>query len=256
MAAGTLSGIRIVVTRARSQAGKLATMLEARGAVVFEFPTIEIRCVPIPRSAEPLESFSWIVFTSANAVECLARNLGALGRSMREAAGAEICAVGPATRAAVESHGLSVKLLPHKFNAEGVAAIFRAIGGLSGNRVLFPRGDIARPDLPRALRALGAVVEEWTVYETTCPDVPPDAITRMVEAKPDVITFTSASTARNFAAILGESLLALPRHRAFASIGPETTAAARAAGLEVAIEPATHDVPSLVSAIEDWAARR
>jgi|SRR5579864_1700464 len=70
-----LSGIRILVGRARHQAGALSTQLRKLGAEVLEIPFIEIRK---PRSFRPLEvalkrlnEYDWLILTSVNGVEAM-----------------------------------------------------------------------------------------------------------------------------------------------------------------------------------------
>jgi uroporphyrinogen III methyltransferase/synthase len=235
-----LAGKKIVVTRTRAQAGKLAEHLQAQGAQIIEFPTIEIRPPEEPLQLANLDGYDWVLFTSVNAVEYFAQGLEAIARSIREIEGASICAVGPATKKSIEALGLSVGLVPKKFRADSIAEAFQESGisanSLRGKKMLLPCGDLAGDSLPDALRSLGAEVAEPVVYR--------------IESHPDWVVFTSASTARNFSGILGRHNLAeLGQDIRYASIGPMATEAARDAGIDVAVEATRHDVPGLVEAI-------
>lgn len=249
-----LAGQKVVVTRARKQAGKLAEQLQARGAEIIEFPTIEIRAVEEPLQVGDLEKYTWVIFTSVNAVEFFARGIEALGRPIRQIENASICAVGPATKRAAESLGLKVALVPETFKAESVV---EALQGLvidpeawRGVRFLLPRGDLARDCLPKALRALGADVTELIVYRNVKPEIEAGAVQALIDFRPDWISFTSASTAKNFSEMIGrDNLDKLGR---FACIGPTTSQAARDGGITVTVQPEQHDIPGLVKAMVEW----
>lgn len=250
-----LTGKKVVVTRAREQAGKLATALEDLGARVIEFPTIEIEPIAARFDVGSLAGFDWAVFTSANAVRCFAMVLEREG-VLFDLQGAKVCAVGPATRHAVEERGLQVDLVPEEYIAEGVLAAFEQTEhGIAGQRILVPHGELARDLLPDALRAQGADVAEPIVYRTVCPDITVEEKDALVAARPDIVTFTSASTARHYVQILGAARIEALGEVAYASIGPQTTQAAEAAGLKISVEPDRHDVPGLVEAIERYEAR-
>lgn len=243
-----LTGKRIVVTRARAQAGKLAELLEALGSEVIEFPTIEIVPGDTSVDAATLNDFDWVVFTSANGVKYFAEALEGTGRPF-DFGDAKVCAVGPATREALESRGVNVDLVPDEYIAEGVLAALNSDAEFAGKHFLLPRGDLARDYLPEKLRESGAETTELVVYRTVCPEVSDAAKDDFVASKPDVVTFTSASTARHYVELLGEARLEVLGNIVYASIGPQTTEAAEAAGLKVTIEPARHDVEGLVEAL-------
>ena len=121
---------------------------------------------------------------------------------------------------------------------------------MDGRRVLIARALDARPVIADALRARGAEVDDLVVYETV-PERPADeAIAQALEA--DIITFTASSTVTNTLAVLDDAqrsrLAAGPR---VVSIGPITSATAREAGLTVAAEAVSSDIPGLIQAIID-----
>jgi hydroxymethylbilane synthase len=248
-----LLGLRVAVTRAKEQAGDLSTKLRARGAEVVVFATIEIQPpadpVPLERAMAALATFDFVVFTSANGV----RAFGALGGHRTPGLRASICAIGPATRQAVEDLGLRVSLMPEEYVAESLVAAFSGIE-LHGKRVLLPRAAVARDVVPDELRLLGADVE---VVEAYCTVVPEDARARAAElfregARPDWIAFTSSSTAKNFVTAAG--LAALDGVRV-ASIGPVTSATARKLGIAVDAEATTFTTDGLVEAMVEAVAR-
>lgn len=243
-----LRGRKIVVTRARTQAPGLAEELRVLGAEVFSLPTIEIH--PLSPTPLPLPAQNdWIVFTSVNGVEHYLRCLDGPQRIALRSS--QVCAVGPATAAALQRAGIPVNLTPKDYVAEGlVAALGELEGGLAGRRFILPQGNLARPMLSEALRAQGATVVPTVVYETRRAELSDAEIDAVLAAKPELVCLTSSSTAENLHALLGaERLAALASTAAFASIGPITTQTAEALGLATAFTATPHDVPGLIDGI-------
>ena len=166
-----LFGRRIVVTRDRSQAGDLADRLHALGAAVIELPAIAIGPPadrePLDRAIQNLESYDWLIFTSANGVRFFMERLDASRRDLR-ALRARLCAIGPATRRALEALHLKVDLMPAEYVAESLVAAFAEID-LAGRRVLLPRAAVARDVVPRELAKRGAQVDVVEAYRTVVP---------------------------------------------------------------------------------------
>ncbi|MFN7921940.1 MAG: uroporphyrinogen-III C-methyltransferase [Bryobacteraceae bacterium] len=166
-----LFGQRIVVTRAREQSGGLAESLRRLGAEAIECPLIEMQ-PPADTSAlddaiERLRDFDWLVLTSANAVRFFLERLDASRNDLRSLR-ARICAIGPATRQAVEGLHLKVDLVPAEYVAEGLVAAF-APYDLAGARILIPRAAVARDLVPQVLEQRGAKVEVVTAYRNVVP---------------------------------------------------------------------------------------
>jgi uroporphyrinogen III methyltransferase / synthase len=247
-----LFGQRIVVTRAKGQADALASRLQALGALAIELPTIEIRPpadpAPLDRAIANLASYDWLIFTSANGVRFFLDRLDRSPVDLRSLQ-ARICAIGPATRAAVEALHLKVDLMGAEYVAEGLLAAFAA-HDLAGRRVLLPRAAVARDLVPVELRKRGAQVDVVEAYRTV---VPQDAAQRAREIfasprAPDWITFTSSSTVRNFVAIVDAGAEALAGVKV-ASIGPVTSRTARELGIQVAAEARQFTIDGLVEAV-------
>ncbi len=245
-----LFGQRVVVTRARGQAEQLAAKLRELGADVIDLPAIEILpaldYAPLDSAIANLSSYDWLIFTSVNGVKFFLERLDQSNTDLR-ALRARICAIGPATRAAIEELHLKVDVMGEEYVAEG---LLQALGGhdLAGKRVLLPRAAVARDLLPLELTRRGAHVDVVEAYRTAAPN---DAAHRVQELfgagpKPDWITFTSSSTVRNFVAVAG--VLSADGVKV-ASIGPVTSATARELGLTVSAEAAVFTVDGLVEAI-------
>ena len=244
-----LAGRRIVITRAQTQSAELARALVELGAETFEFATIAVRGARSP--SFPPGKPDWLVFTSKNGVDFFQEAAAHACWDEEALADARVCVVGPATADAARNAGFTIDLMPAEHVGEAIFdALIQAAGDVRGKRFLMPRGDLARPDLPDELRKAGAIVDEVIVYETYAPEIPEETVEAMMAFEPDIVTFTSSSTAKNFCARLGaERLAALAAKSVFASIGPITSKTARDLGLDVRIEPEDYDVPGLVTAI-------
>ena len=253
-----LFGKRIIVTRSREQAGELVDLLESLGADAIEAPMIRI--VP-PEDYGPLDdacarvrSFDWIIFTSANAVDIFMRRLQAGPGDLRDLQGIHLCAIGPATADRLTHRGIKVDLIPSEYRTEAIIQALQASGDLRGKKFLLPRADIARELLAEELRKAGAEVTVITAYRTvlaeTTREEDPDIYRLLLERRIDVVTFTSASTVRNFVRLFGpEQAADLLRATIVASIGPVTAEAAEQHQIHSSIVPETYTIPALVEAI-------
>jgi uroporphyrinogen-III synthase len=273
-----LRKVRVLVGRARHQASALSSELKKLGAHVLEIPFIEIRKA---RSYQPLDSalkalgdYDWLILTSVNGVEAMWDRMEKLKLDNRDlwegheftraamrtkstpalAAGVgrlQIAAIGPATKRAIEQRGAKVDVVPKEYVAESVVRSLRH--RVKGKRVLLVRAKVARDVIPRELRRAGARVEVAEAYETV---VPQSSRTRLRAAlknprqRPQVITFTSSSTVRNFVKLLGGSRAHVSLERILtASIGPVTSSTLRELGVGVDIEAKEFTIPGLVEAI-------
>jgi uroporphyrinogen III methyltransferase/synthase len=250
-----LFGKRIVITRAREQADELREALAALGANVIEIPTIEIRppdsWEPLDAAIRRLEEFHYLLVTSANGVRNFLARLAASGRDVRALRGLTIAAIGPATAAEFARTGVKVDLLPTKYVAEGLLAAL-ADRDLRDKAFLIPRARVARDLVPRALKERGARVEVVEAYQTVMPQIPPDELARLLTPPPDAITFTSSSTATNFAKLVGENQLAETLcGTAIVSIGPITSQSLRQLGLAVTLEASESTMAGLVQALTE-----
>lgn len=241
-----LAGKRIVVTRPRAQAGALADKLAALGAEPIGLPMIEIApmddLAPLDAALARLSAYGWVIFTSANAVTVFWERLtGPLPATVR------LAAVGPGTARALKRHGASAVFIPEEFVAEALAA---GLGDMAGQHCLLPHADLAREGLAADLRRRGAVVDEVAIYRTLPAALDPQGLAAWRRGV-DAVTLASASAARNFARLLGDPPAA-GRWPAIACIGPITAAAARAAGLPVAVVAGAYTLDGLVAALVNF----
>jgi uroporphyrinogen-III synthase len=260
-ASGPLAGKRIVVSRAREQAAALSLPLRELGAEVLEIPFIEIRP---PASFHLLDgalleihNYDWLILTSVNGVKALAERIQHLGLDTLNFAHLKVAAIGPATEQALEEQQFKVDVVPDKYVAEAVVSRLR--DQVKGQRILLVRAKVARDVIPEELRRAGAMVSVVEAYETVAPEAARTRLQSVLQdsaRRPDVITFTSSSTVRNFVSLL--DLRPEPGRRfdelilqgvKLASIGPVTSHTLRELGLPVDIEAREFTIPGLVQAI-------
>jgi uroporphyrinogen III methyltransferase/synthase len=243
-----LFGKRIVVTRDRRQAMELAEPLEALGAQTILLPVIEIRGAEDPKGLDEaiarLESYDWLIFTSVNGVRFFVERLDRSACDLRSLK-AKICAIGPATRAAVEALHLKVDRMPAEYVAESLIQAFER-DDLRGKRILLPRAAVARDLVPAELTRRGATVDVVEAYRTAVPDGAAAGVRTAFARRADWIVFTSSSTVTNFVAVAGKDVIEGVK---IASIGPITSATVREHGMKVAVEANPHTIPGLVDAI-------
>ena len=258
-----LFGKRIVVTRARSQASELVDRIDELGGEPYEFPVIETvmtkdegKRQELASALSNLESYDWVFFTSVNGVDFFFRHLMELGVDIRGLFSARIAAVGPATAEALAMRGLLTEELPARFQAEG---FIEALGSelLPGQKVLLPRGDLARDWLPDKLKELGLLVTEADTYETVVTGEDDDELLKLLEeGRIHAVTFTSSSTVHNFLEILKrmglEDPLPLLSNVKIACIGPITEKTAVEAGLTPGLLASEATIEGLIAELCRW----
>ncbi len=249
-----LSGKRIVVTRARNQAGELARRLCELGAEVIEFPTIAIEppsdYAPMDRAIEQLHSYEWLFFTSVNGVEFFFNRLRQLGKNSHALEHLKVVAIGPQTSGRLEREGVHVRFVPAKYQAEGILEELNP-SQIRGCRILLPRAAKAREILPETLRQWGAIVDVVEAYQTVLPQNHRSSLNELLEQnRIDMILFTSSSTVVNFVQLLEAQDLARRLQGVIVGcIGPITAQTAIDNGLAVQIISAEFTIPGLVDAI-------
>ena len=251
---GSLAGRTVVVTRARTQASELVRRLSELGASVVELPVIAIEDAAdggaaLSAAADRVVggSYEWVVVTSANAVSRIVDALA--GRALP--ASTRWAAVGTSTAKALMTRGIVPDLVPAEAVSDALVAGFpttsprRAAPGrtVEEGAVLFVRAERVRDVVASGLIAKGWRVDEAVAYRTVAGSVDADAVGRAVAA--DAVAFTSSSTVERTVDLLGVD--GVPP--VVASIGPVTSGAVRAAGLEVAAEAAVHTLEGLVVAV-------
>lgn len=247
-----LAGRRILVTRARHQAGKLSEGLSLLGAEPVEVPVIEIQppsdFAPLDRALRQLDSYDWLILTSANTVRALADRAAALGLSLAAATRLNISAVGEATAETARRLGMAVALVPESYVAESLTESLAV--HTCGKKVLLARAAIARDVIPHALRTAGATVDVVDAYRNVIPEAAPGLLREALRKGIDAATFTSSSSATHLADAARQAGIAFPFAGVAAiSIGPITSQTLREHGWEPVAEASPSDIPGLLRAV-------
>jgi uroporphyrinogen-III synthase len=247
----------VVVTRDEHANDEFSRMLSALGAEPRGMQTIAIAppkdLTPLDAALADFAKLDWIVFTSPHAVDAVCAHPNWRRTWKRTPGFVRIAAVGRATAARLTTQGIDVDLVPETASSSAlVEALMARAGSLKGTRILWPRSDIARRDLPDALTAAGARVVDPPAYRTVA--VRPRGLSGFVQAladgSVDAVAFLSPSSALGLAAVLAEGTLRpLAGRTAVASIGPTTTATLAKLGAPPDVEPQDRTARALAEAI-------
>ena len=249
---GGLSGARVLVPRPAGRASDLVDALQRAGADVTVVPLISF-APPLDTGALDLAVlalaagvFSWVAFTSVNAVRSVVGRAGALALDPVVTADTRVAAVGPSTAQALRDNGIPVDLVP---TGGGSSAALAAVWPRPhpGESVLLPRSDLAVETLPNALASAGYLVDAVTAYRTVVEPVPAELADRLASGGFDAVLLTSPSI-----------VAAMERTRPatgtiIGAIGTPTTSAARTAGLSVSFTAAGPTAAALAEGlIQAW----
>ncbi len=244
-----LFGRRVVVTRASQQASILGDKLRELGATVLEMPAVAIErmdAAPLRAEISRLDDYDWIIFTSQNSVSIFWEQLLASDKDMRSLGPLKVCAVGTATGAALLEKGIAVDLIPERFVAEGLLEKLAEVV-VPGTSFLYVTSEGSRGVLPDGLAALGATVSVVHAYRSSVDGRGATKLKLALESgSVDVVSFASASAVRGYVDAVGEELSL--RARAV-SIGPITSEAIAAAGIELIGEAEESTIEGLAAAI-------
>jgi uroporphyrinogen III methyltransferase/synthase len=246
-----LFGKKVLITRSRTQASRLRSLLEELGAEPVELPSIEIApledCTRLDAALTRLHSFRWVIFTSANSVEAVFDRLEQQGKDARAFSSATVGAIGPATAHALMQRGIKADFIPARSVSESVV---EELSGRDwqGVPILLPGSNIGRDVLEQGLTSLGASVERVAVYRTLTPESAGSQARQILEQGMDVVTFTSSSTVSNLLDILDGNKQQL-ESSLIACIGPITATTAQELGLRVDVVADEHTVEGLVDAL-------
>jgi uroporphyrinogen III methyltransferase/synthase len=250
--------MKVLITRPRAQSADFGAALQTAGFEPVYFPVIAIRPLEdlsaLDAALAELERYAWVVFTSVNGVEIVFDRLEPSPpaplpfRERGAEGGVRVAAVGKKTAAALQKHGLEPHFVPEEFAGD---EILPGLGDLNGKWVLLPRAEIARQDLPAAIRAAGGRTHEVAVYHTLPAEADPEGLATL-RAGVDWITFTSPSTVENFARLVrqhGFDPLNLPGNPKMVCIGPVTEKAARETGFEITTVAQEYTTAGLIAVI-------
>jgi uroporphyrinogen-III synthase len=253
--ASPLSGKRVVITRAALQSSDLFEKLRACGAVPISLPLVSFAppqdYAPVDAAMQTLARFDWAILTSVNVVHALVTRCATLGVDLHQLGKPpRIAVVGPATKQEAEHAGFSVDYVAKTHL--GVALAEELGEQLRDHGVFLPRSDRANPDLPAALRRLGAKLTEVVAYRTLPPgDIDRERVAKIVAGEADAVLFFSPSAVQNLADLVGDRHLSAAQNGVvMAAVGPVTAAALREAGVQRIVVAADTTPASVVAALE------
>ena len=253
----SLAGKRIVITRAALQGSELFEKLLERRAIPRSLPLVSFSP---PQDYAPLDAalgrwrkqeFDWVLFTSANAVQSVVSRSATLGFRLAQLGGTpRVATVGPATAEAAAKAEFTVEHVAKTHL--GVALAGELAPQLRDKNVFLPRSDRANPDLPTALRELGAHLTEVVAYRTLPPtDVDRERISGIANGEADSVLFFSPTAVHNFADLIGKQRLSEIQHQlAIAAVGPVTSAALREYGIHRIVMAADTTTDAVIAALE------
>lgn len=195
-----LGNRRVIVTRPRERASKMAGALREQGAEVLELPAINT--IPIaPNNAldealKNIRRYQWLALTSPTGVHIFMDHLKETRFDVRCLYGVKLAAIGSATAKELQSYGLQSDLIPHEYSA---AALGEALSREKGP-VLIARARAGASALPLALEAAGVRYDDIPIYDTHETAARSERALALLKAgEIDYVTFTSASTVHGFA---------------------------------------------------------
>lgn len=256
-----LTGRRVAVTRAKSQASELGARLAGLGAEVIELPLIsvskEIDKHTLADVLAELGGYDWIVFTSANGVRYFFEEFYRIFEDVRALGLLRFAAVGDATARAITEQHIKVECQPKVATGDALADELIATGSLDNTKVLVITGNLNRESLVTKLEEARAIVDCLQVYKTEKTDLTQEpAAADFRQRGADAILFVSSSAVQSFVDQAAALKLGKDAVRPLAgSIGPQTTETMKKVGMPVDFVAATPSLEALVEALVKRLAR-
>lgn len=256
-----LAGETILVTRAASANSQFREMLEAKGAVVLEFPALVIKppssWQELDKAIVNLSEYDWLILTSANGVEYFFERLHHLGKDKNYLKTIKIAVVGTKTAQYLQKYQLEVNFIPPDFIADSLVENFPE--ALPQQKILFPRVESGgREILVQGLSKKGAKITEVPTYQSGCPDFFDETVWDAIRNEViTIITFASSKTVKNFYYLVNQAIMdnsdlnihSLLKNVAIASIGPQTSLTCQELLKRVDIEAEEYTLEGLVNAL-------
>jgi uroporphyrinogen III methyltransferase/synthase len=255
-----LFGRRILSTRPTGRSNQeLWEELTLLGAEVIHLPTIAIQPVPsVEVQAILLEiaKSSWVVFTSATAVEILFEALLESGRDWRHLDNARIAVIGGATGEALKERGRLPDLIAGDGNSGGMLeTLLEHVK--EEESIALCRARQRLPILAQGLQAAGVNFKEFTLYDLVQPLYEPGLVRKVFADPFDLAVFTSPLAARNLHTILERSGARLPEGTPTACLGPETAKELTKLGWQPWLVPAQPRLAELMDkALAEWGLKK
>lgn len=227
-----LSGKSVLVTGSTSMVERLSPILKEEGAEAISFSLIRTERMHLPEldtALKEIDKYNWIVFTSANGVECFFEEMHEIRKDIRDLAHVRFAVIGDGTRKALEAHSIFCDFIPTAYSSKDMAeAMIPHIG--KDENVLLLRAEEANRVLPDALEEAGISHKCISLYHTVTDERKAEELNRLIKMV-DYITFASSSAVRAFVSMVDDLDEVKGK---YISIGPVTTNTAQENGLSIA----------------------
>lgn len=242
-----LSGKRVLVTGSPSMVERLSPILKEEGAEAISFSLIHTESLAtkeFEQAMQEIDSYSWVIFTSANGVECFFDKIKEQRKDIRDFAGIHFAVIGDGTRKALEDHGIYSDFIPTAYSSSDMAKTMIPLMKKE-DRVLMLRAEEANKVLPDAFEEAQIANTCIPLYHTVVDDRKADELSRLIKTC-DYITFASSSAVKAFVSMV-EDLNEVEGK--YISIGPVTTKTAEKLGLSVHKTAVTYTARGMVECI-------
>lgn len=166
-----LSGCGVLVTRPADQANELAEAIENVGGEVIRFPVIEIT-----GRDQGVVADEFAALPDPDIVIFVSQNAARFGGSVCASAQAEIGAIGPSTKAALEARGTVVGIATAEgFTSEHLLK-HPSLSNVAGQNITVVRGERGREVLGDELGQRGATVSYLSAYRRQIRRAPGDEL--------------------------------------------------------------------------------
>lgn len=252
MSSPSLNGRRVLVPRGKKNAKRFSSVVENYGGIPIEVPLLDFR--PIERREhltpilETLHTYDWIIFTSDITVETFLSIAEG-----KESALPKVAVIGEKTKEATVKRNIDVHFMPHEYVAEGFSEEFATVVK-PGEKMLIPKGNLARDYIARFFTERGHVVDEAVIYETFFPEEYKERLTKLLKEKSlDVLPFTSPSTIEHFMDVVKENgFEANIKDCIIAAIGPVSKRKCEMVGLKVDVMPEVYTSDEMIKAVAEF----
>lgn len=245
----SLLGKRVLIPRGRKHAKPVASLVKELGGIPVEIPLIAFKPTLSDDTAAELNktihTYNWLVFTSNVTVETFLAHV-----DVNSVLLPKIAVIGEKTKEVLEAKGIKVDFFPSKYVAEDFIDEFLPLVQ-KGERVLIPKGNLARDAIAAALRKKEIFVTELIVYETYMPEESNMMLKdQLMAGQLDILLFTSPSTVDHFMDVaLKNKLEEKVGICTIGCIGPVTKTRAEVYGLHVHVMPEKYTVKDLLNGI-------
>ena len=242
--------------RAKSVAKSFSKVVEQYGGIPVEIPLLDFKPAdltpPLQALIEQLHTYDWIIFTSKVTVDTFLTYLSEISSPFPK-----IAAIGAKTAQALEKKGFKVEFIPEEYVAEAFVKEFSKVVG-TGDKLLLPKGNLARDYIASELQELGVTVDEMIVYDTFFPEESKEKLAQSLSHRGlEIIPFTSPSTVDHFMETVQNSgFEEILKTCIFACIGPVAKKRAESFNLSVQVVPKVYTVEELLKSIAEYIAER